>query len=99
VLFHSNNFRGKCYSGALSSENKIKQKNRDILASRLTSEKSRDNDPKERTVPAKSGHLVTLRYGQGLSPLHVVQTGSGAYPASSPLGAGGSFPGVRAAGA
>jgi hypothetical protein len=43
--------------------------------------------------------------GQGLIPgrdvslLHSVQTGSGAHPASYPMGTGGSFPGDKAAGA
>jgi hypothetical protein len=36
--------------------------------------------------------------GTNLSFLHVVQTGSGAYPASYLMGAGGSFPGSKAAG-
>jgi hypothetical protein len=32
------------------------------------------------------------RQGQDFSPLYVVQTGSGAHPASYPMGVGGSFP-------
>jgi hypothetical protein len=36
--------------------------------------------------------------GKDLSPLHVVQTGSGAEPVSYPMGTGGSFPGSKAAG-
>jgi hypothetical protein len=39
------------------------------------------------------------RWGQELSLLHVVQTGSGAHPASYLMGTGGSFPGGKAAGA
>jgi hypothetical protein len=35
--------------------------------------------------------------GQDFSPLHVVQTGSGAHPASYPMGTGGPFPGGKAA--
>jgi hypothetical protein len=35
-----------------------KAKNRDILASQLTSEKSRDNGLKNRIVPAKAGRLM-----------------------------------------
>jgi hypothetical protein len=31
--------------------------------------------------------------GQEFSLLHVIQTGSGAHPASYPMGTGGSFPG------
>jgi hypothetical protein len=37
--------------------------------------------------------------GQDVSTLHVVQTGSGAHPASYPRGPGGYFPGGKAAGA
>jgi hypothetical protein len=36
------------------------------------------------------------RYGQEFSLLHVVQTGSGAHPASYPMGTGGSFHGGKA---
>jgi hypothetical protein len=36
------------------------------------------------------------REGQDVSSLHVVQTGSGAHPASYPMGIGGSFPGGKA---
>jgi hypothetical protein len=39
------------------------------------------------------------RWGQEFSLLHVVQTGSGAHPASYPTGTGGSFPGSKAGGA
>jgi hypothetical protein len=51
---------------------------------------------------------ITTSYGldgQGVGPgmvknfLHVVQTGSGAHPASYPVGTEGSFPGGKAAGA
>jgi hypothetical protein len=38
-------------------------------------------------------------YGQEFSLLHVVQTGSGAHPASYPMATGGFFPGGEAAGA
>jgi hypothetical protein len=38
-------------------------------------------------------------YGQEYSLLHVVQIGSGAHPASYPMGTGNSFPGGKAAGA
>jgi hypothetical protein len=37
--------------------------------------------------------------GQRFSPLHIVDASSGAHPASYPMGAGGSFPGVKAVGA
>jgi hypothetical protein len=37
------------------------------------------------------------RKGQELSLLHVVQTGSGAHPASYSMGTGGSFPGAKVA--
>jgi hypothetical protein len=36
--------------------------------------------------------------GQEFSLLHVIQTGSGAHPASYPIGMGGSFPGGKEAG-
>jgi hypothetical protein len=42
---------------------------------------------------------VRVPVGQEFSLLHVVQTGSGDYPASSPMGTGGSFPGGKAGGA
>jgi hypothetical protein len=45
------------------------------------------------------GSEFKSRYGQELSLLHVVQTGSGVHPSSYPLGTGGSFPGGKAAGA
>jgi hypothetical protein len=38
------------------------------------------------------------RWGQEFSLLHVVQTGSGVHQTSYPMGAGGSFPGGKAAG-
>jgi hypothetical protein len=38
------------------------------------------------------------RWGQELSLLHVVQTGSGVHPASYPMGTGSPFPGVKTAG-
>jgi hypothetical protein len=42
---------------------------------------------------------VQVPVGERFSPLHVVQTGSGAHPASYPMGTGCSFPGDKAAGA
>jgi hypothetical protein len=41
---------------------------------------------------------IEFLYWQDFSLLRVVQTGSGAHPASNPTGIGGSFPGVKAAG-
>jgi hypothetical protein len=38
------------------------------------------------------------RWGQEFSVLHVIQTGSGAHPASYQMGIGDSFPGSKAAG-
>jgi hypothetical protein len=35
------------------------------------------------------------RHGQQFCPLHVVQTGSGAHPASYPIGTGGKAVGAR----
>jgi hypothetical protein len=40
---------------------------------------------------------VRVPVGQYFSPLHIIQTGTGAHPASCPMG-GGSFPGDKAAG-
>jgi hypothetical protein len=40
-----------------------------------------------------------FRMGRDFSVLHVVQTGSGAHPASYPMGTDGSLPGDKAAGA
>jgi hypothetical protein len=37
--------------------------------------------------------------GQEFSLLHVIQTGSGVYPTTYPMGTGGSFPGGKAASA
>jgi hypothetical protein len=45
------------------------------------------------------GSEFESRQSQELSLLHVVQTGSGAHPASYPMGTGGSFSGGKAAGA
>jgi hypothetical protein len=45
------------------------------------------------------GSEFESRWGQELSRLHVVQTGSGAHPTSYPIGTGFSFPGGKAAGA
>jgi hypothetical protein len=39
------------------------------------------------------------RQGQDFSPVHSVQTGPGAHPASYPMGTGGDLPGGNAAGA
>jgi hypothetical protein len=44
------------------------------------------------------GSEFESRWKQDLSFLHVVQTGSGAHPASYPMGTGGFFPGGKAAG-
>jgi hypothetical protein len=41
---------------------------------------------------------VRVQWGNGFFPLHIVQTGSGAHPASYPVDTGGSFPGGKAAG-
>jgi hypothetical protein len=38
-------------------------------------------------------------YSQEFSPLHVIQTSTGAHTASYPMDTEGSFPGVKAAGA
>jgi hypothetical protein len=47
------------------------------------------------------GQGVGIRVAAGVnfSPLHVVQTGSGAHPADYLMGTGGTFPGNKAAGA
>jgi hypothetical protein len=45
------------------------------------------------------GSDFEYRYRQAFSPLHVVPTGSGAYPASYQKGTGGSFPRGKAIGA
>jgi hypothetical protein len=42
---------------------------------------------------------VRVRWGQEFSLLHVVQIDSGVHTTSYPRGTGGSFPGVKAAGA
>jgi hypothetical protein len=41
---------------------------------------------------------VRVPVGQKFSLLHAVQTGSGAHPASYPMGTGGSFSGAKTAG-
>jgi hypothetical protein len=41
---------------------------------------------------------VRVLVGSGFSLLHIVQTGSGAHPASYPMGARSYFPGGKAAG-
>jgi hypothetical protein len=46
------------------------------------------------------GWMAGVRFLEGacdFSLLHSIRTGSGAYPASFPVDAGGSFPGVKAA--
>jgi hypothetical protein len=45
------------------------------------------------------GESSETQWGQEFSLLHVVQTGSGVHPTSYSIGTGGSFPGVKAAGA
>jgi hypothetical protein len=45
------------------------------------------------------GVRVRVLVGASFAPLHVVQTGSGAHPASYSIGTGGSFPGCKAAAA
>jgi hypothetical protein len=42
---------------------------------------------------------VRVPVGSEFSLIHIVQTGSGAHPASYPMGTGGSFPGGKATGA
>jgi hypothetical protein len=42
-----------------------------------------------------TGSEFKSRQGQEFSPLHVVQIGSGAHPASYTMGTGGSFPGGK----
>jgi hypothetical protein len=42
---------------------------------------------------------VRVPVGQDFCLFRVIQTGSGAHPASYPIGTGGSFPGGKAAGA
>jgi hypothetical protein len=49
--------------------------------------------------PDGQGDGVQVLVGAGFFSLHVIQTGSGAYPASYPKGTGGSFPRGKAAGA
>jgi hypothetical protein len=44
-------------------------------------------------------HNICIKICQGISILHVVQTGSGAHPASYPMDNGGSFPGGKGIGA
>jgi hypothetical protein len=45
------------------------------------------------------GVRIQVPVGSEFSPLHIVQTGSEAHPASYPMGTGGAFPGGKAAGA
>jgi hypothetical protein len=60
---------------------------------------------RDSVVGIATGYWLDNRGGQSSSPgrvknfLHVVQTGSGANPASYPMGTGGSFPRGKAAGA
>jgi hypothetical protein len=44
------------------------------------------------------GSEFESQQGKEFSPLHVIQTSSGAHPDSYPMGTGGSFPGDKAAG-
>jgi hypothetical protein len=48
---------------------------------------------------ATEGSEFECRQGQEFSLLQVVQTGSEVHPTSYTMGTGGSFPGVKAAGA
>jgi hypothetical protein len=50
-----------------------------------------------RDIAVGYGYGVRVPAGQELSLLDIVQTGSGAHPASYPMGTGGSFPGGKAA--
>jgi hypothetical protein len=50
-------------------------------------------------VSSSRGVGFRVPVGEFFSLLHVVQTGSGSYPASYPIGTGGSFPRGKAAGA
>jgi hypothetical protein len=45
------------------------------------------------------GVEVRVPMGNEFALLHVVRTGSGVHPTSYPMGTGGSFPGIKAAGA
>jgi hypothetical protein len=53
---------------------------------------------RDSSVGTATGYGLDDRLGQEFSLLNVVQTGSGAYPASYPMGTGGFFPGGKAAG-
>jgi hypothetical protein len=59
--------------------------------------KSRDRSVAIATVYGMDEGRVGVRVPVGLefSLLHVAQTGSGAHPASYPMGTGGSFPSVK----
>jgi hypothetical protein len=51
----------------------------------------------EVTVSSRYDRVIGVRFPAGAGT--PIQTGSGAHPASYPMGAGGSFPGVKATGA
>jgi hypothetical protein len=57
----------------------------------------RRNMSRDGVVGIATGYKLEFesRYGQEFSPLHVIQTVSGAHPASYPMGTVGSFPGVK----
>jgi hypothetical protein len=61
---------------------------------------------RDRVVCMETGYELEDRgseseywYGEEFSLLHVIQTGSGAHPASYPMSSQGAFPGDKAAGA
>jgi hypothetical protein len=49
-----------------------------------------------RHIPENTSNIPEFRQGRDFSLLHVVQTGSGAHPASYPMGTDGSFSGGKA---
>jgi hypothetical protein len=54
------------------------------------------------TAYGMDDRMIRVRFAVGagnFSRHHRVQTGSGAHPASYPMGTGGSFPGIKAVGA
>jgi hypothetical protein len=59
--------------------------------------KSRDSSVGIATGWTAEGSEFGSRQGREFSLLHVVQTGSGSHPPSSPLGTWGSFPGGKVA--
>jgi hypothetical protein len=52
----------------------------------------RDFLSRSRQLKLGEDSLLLVPVAQDFSPLHVVQTGSGAHPASYPMGTGGLFP-------